>query len=88
MVYVSWQKAVKRQMAGQDIHLTTNPRKQQWVTLTRWSLMRVPLSNQATLYEGNLKVVVKFTADVDELLADMLKKLNYLYRGEVDLDPP
>ena len=87
-VYLSWRKAVKWQMEGQDIHLTTNPRKQQWVTLTRWSLTRVPLSDQATLYEGNLTEEVKFTAAVDELLADVLKKLNYSHRGEVDLDPP
>ena len=87
-VYLSWRKAVKRQMERREIHSTSNPGKQQWVVLTRWSLTRVPLSDQATLYKGTSTEAVKFTAAVDDLLADVLKKLNHSRRGEVNLDPP
>ena len=51
-VYLSWHKAVKREMEGQEILSVSNPGRQQWATLARWFLMRVPLSNQATLYKG------------------------------------
>ena len=87
-VYLSWRKAVKRQMERREIHSTSNPEKQQWVALTRWSLTRVPLSDQATLNKGTLTEEVKFTAAVDDLLADVLKKVNHSRRGEVNLDPP
>ena len=87
-VYLSWRKAVKRQMERREIHSTSNPGKQQWVALTRWSLTRVPLSDQATLYKGTSTEAVKFTAAVDDLLADVLKKLNHSRQGEVNLDPP
>ena len=76
-VYLSWRKVVKWQMERREIHLTSNPGKQQWVALTRWSLLRVPLSDQATLYKGTSTEAVKFTAAVDDLLADLLKKLNH-----------
>ena len=48
----------------------------------------MPLSDQATLYKGTSTEAVKSTAAVDDLLADVVKKLNYSRRGEVYLDPP
>ena len=87
-VYLSWRKAVKWQMERREIYSTSNPREQQWVALTRWSLTRLPLSDQATLYKGTSTEAVKFTAAVDDLLANVLKKLNHSRRGEVNPDPP
>ena len=86
--YFSWRKVVKRQMERREIHSTSNPGKQQWVALTRWSLTWVLLSDQATLYRGTSTEQVKFTATVDDLLADVLKKHNHKRQGEVNLHSP
>jgi len=67
---------------------TSNPGKQQWAALARWSLTRVPLSDRATLYKGTSTEAARFTNAVDGLLDDVLKKLNHSRRGEVNLDPP
>ena len=48
----------------------------------------MPLSDQAMLYKGTTTEAVKFTAAVDDLLADVLKKLNHSHQEEVNLDPP
>jgi len=87
-VYLSWRKAVKREMERREILSVSNPGRQQWAALARWSLTRVPLSDRATLYKGTSTEAVKFTAAVDGLLDDVLKKLNHSRRGEVNLDPP
>ena len=77
MVYLSWRKAVKRQMERREILSTSNPGRQQWAALARWSLMRVPLSDRATLYKRTSTEAVRFTAAVDGLLDDVLTKLNH-----------
>ena len=87
VVYLFWWKAVKRQMERREIHWTSNPAKQQWVGLTRWSLTRVPLCDQATLYMGTSTEAVKLTAAVD-LFADILKKLNHSPRDRSITTPP
>ena len=87
-VYLSWRKAVRREMERREILSASNPGRQQWAALARWSLTRVPLSDRATLYKGTSTEAVKFTAAVDGLLDDVLKKLNHSRRGEVNLDPP
>ena len=75
-------------MERREIFSSSNPGRAQWAELTRWSLTRVPLSDRATLYKGTSADAVEFTATVDGLLADVLKKLNHSRRGEVSLDPP
>ena len=87
-VYRSWRKAARREMERQEIFSSSNPGRAQWAELTRWSLTWVPLSDRATLYKGTSAEAVEFTAAVDGLLADVLKKLNHSRRGEVSLDPP
>ena len=47
----------------------------------------MPLSDQATLDKGTSTEAVKFTATVDDVLADVLKKLNHFCRREVNPDP-
>ena len=75
-------------MQRRGIFSRSNPGRGQWAELTRWSLMQVALSDRATLYKGTSAEAVEFTAAVDGLLADVLKKLNHSRRGEVTLDLP
>ena len=86
-VYHSWRKVARQEMEHREIFSSSNPGRAQWVKLTRWSLTRVPLSDQATLYKGTSAKAVEFTIAVDGLLADVLKKLNHSRQGERSLDP-
>ena len=75
-------------MERREIFSSSNPGRAQWAELTRWSLTRVPLSDRAMLYKWTSAEAVEFTATVDGLPADVLKKLNPSHQGQVSLDPP
>jgi hypothetical protein len=48
----------------------------------------MPMSERAELYGGTSPGEVEFTEAVDGLVRDVLKKLNHVRNGEVNLDPP
>ena len=75
-------------MERRGILLSSNPGRAHWAVLTKWSLTRVPLSEQAGLYKGTSSEAVKFTTTVDGLISDVLEKLNHSRQGEINLDTP
>lgn len=87
-VYRTWRKAARRELEAREIISTSDPGRAQWAELAAWALTRVPLSQRSALFGGTSAEAVEFTAAVNGLLQDVLKKLNHSRSGQVNLDPP